>query len=247
MNLSSKDASLNSVDEEKQALRERTWGRLEAAGVSPPSEGRIPTFDRQSRAAQRLRSIKAYQEAKTIMAAPDQVLIQARINALADGKDVVLAAPGLRSGFVCLKNKRIRVRDRPEAVKGSMAGKFGLATKTEQLPGIEFMVTGAVAVYARGRRLGKGQGFFDLEYLILLAANKIDPEVAIAALVHDLQIVDEVPADPGDVAVDLIVTPNRVLWAAERPVRPSDINWSRLPHQKVRRMTPLFELRGKKS
>jgi len=242
-----KDASLDAVDEEKQSLRRRTWGRLEAAGVSPPSEGRIPTFDRQSRAAQRLRSIKAYQEAATIMAAPDQVLVQARINALADGKDVVLATPGLRGGFVCLKTKRIRVRDRPEAVKGSMAGKYGLATKTAHLPRMDFMVTGAVAVDAHGRRLGKGQGFFDLEYLILLNADKIDPEVTVAALVHDLQIVDEVPAEMGDVAVDLIVTPNRVLLAADRPVRPSEINWSRLPHQKVRRMTPLFELRGKKS
>ncbi len=235
------------MDQEKQQLRERTWARLEAARVSPPSAGLIPVFERASRAAQRLRTVQDYQQAKVVMAVPDEALIQARINCLTDGKDLVMATPGLRSGFVVLKAGRVRAGDRDEAVKSSLARKYGLQFGPDDLPRVDLMLTGAVAVDNRGRRLGKGEGYFDLEYLILLAAGRIKAEVRIIALIHDLQIVDQVPDVMGDVAVDLIVTPSRVLWAKDRPVRPKRIDWKRLPRHKIKKMTPLFHLRGKQA
>jgi 5-formyltetrahydrofolate cyclo-ligase len=242
-----KGASLKSVDQEKQQLRQRTWARLEAARVSPPSTGQIPVFDRASRAAQRLRSVKQYQEARVVMAVPDQALIQARINCLTDGKDLVMATPALRSGFVSLKAGRIRPGDRDEAARSSLAKKYGLQMGPDDLPRLDLMLTGAVAVDNRGRRLGKGEGYFDLEYLILLASGRIQAEVSIIALIHDLQIVDQVPDVPGDVAVDVIVTPSRVLWAVDRPIRPKRIDWGRLPRSKIKKMTPLFHMRGKQT
>ena len=61
------------------------------------------------------------------------------------------------------------------------------------------VVAPALAVDRRGMRLGKGKGYYDraLE----------DLDVPIAAVIYDEEVVDAVPHDAHDRAVDLIITP----------------------------------------
>ena len=83
----------------------------------------------------------------------------------------------------------------------------------------------ALAVDPAGRRLGQGGGYSDgaLADLPVL----VDGGPMLVALVHDDEVVDEVPIEDHDRLVDAIVTPRRTLRTgrAGRPVKegpPSD-------------------------
>lgn len=67
----------------------------------------------------------------------------------------------------------------------------------------------ALAVDPAGRRLGQGGGYFDRA--LAVTATLADGGPVLVALVHDDEVVDEVPTEPHDRLVDAIVTPARVL------------------------------------
>lgn len=62
------------------------------------------------------------------------------------------------------------------------------------------VVAPALAVDRSGMRLGKGKGYYDR------ALEKLD--VPVAAVVYDEEVVDAVPHDAHDRAVDLVITPS---------------------------------------
>lgn len=45
-----------------------------------------------------------------------------------------------------------------------------------------------VFLFAAGHRIGKGEGFTDLEYALLRKLQIIEPETVIVTVVHDLQV-----------------------------------------------------------
>jgi 5-formyltetrahydrofolate cyclo-ligase len=65
---------------------------------------------------------------------------------------------------------------------------------------IDLVVTPGVAFAKSGQRLGRGKGYYD-RFLKSLAgrARKI-------GLAYSLQIVEDLPADPHDIPVDLVIT-----------------------------------------
>ena len=68
---------------------------------------------------------------------------------------------------------------------------------------IELVVVPAVAYDRRGNRLGRGKGFYDR-----LLKNTRATKVGIG---YEFQIVDEVPTEPHDVAMDIIITQNSTI------------------------------------
>jgi 5-formyltetrahydrofolate cyclo-ligase len=100
-----------------------------------------------------------------------------------------------------------------------------------------------VAVDLQGGRIGKGSGYFDLEYMILREIGSVNEQTPIVALVDDLQVRDEVPMEEKDVAVDFICTPTRVITIERRLARPSQIPWDLLPEKALKGMRPLKELK----
>ncbi len=81
------------------------------------------------------------------------------------------------------------------------------------LASADVVVVPGVAYDAAGRRLGRGGGSYDRA----LASVRV-PVVAVAT---DDEVVDEVPVEPHDVRVDVVVTPTRVLYAGtEMPTPP---------------------------
>lgn len=78
---------------------------------------------------------------------------------------------------------------------------------------IDLIVIPGLGFDANGHRLGRGGGFYD-RYLAKLSRN-----VTKAAMAFDEQIVDEVPMEPHDVAVDVVVTDRRVIRAGRSPLR----------------------------
>jgi 5-formyltetrahydrofolate cyclo-ligase len=82
-------------------------------------------------------------------------------------------------------------------------------------------------------RIGKGGGYSDLEFGLLVEAGFVDQRTTIATTVHDLQVVQEdLPETAHDFRVDLIVTPSVVLRTRLRK-RPDGILWSHLDEEKI--------------
>jgi 5-formyltetrahydrofolate cyclo-ligase len=65
----------------------------------------------------------------------------------------------------------------------------------------DLVVVPAVAVDRRGVRLGRGGGSYDR------ALTRVDPGALVVALLYDGELLDAVPAQPHDRAVDGVVTP----------------------------------------
>jgi 5-formyltetrahydrofolate cyclo-ligase len=70
----------------------------------------------------------------------------------------------------------------------------------------DVLVVPALAVDRAGRRLGQGGGSFDR------ALARARPDALVVALVHDDEVSSgPLPVEPHDRAVDVVVTPERVL------------------------------------
>jgi 5-formyltetrahydrofolate cyclo-ligase len=65
----------------------------------------------------------------------------------------------------------------------------------------EMVVVPAVAVDARGNRLGRGGGSYDR------ALTRVPAQTLVVALLHDGEVVEELPDEPHDRRVDAVITP----------------------------------------
>ena len=115
----------------------------------------------------------------------------------------------------------------------------------DELPRIDLIVVGTVAVTEEGARVGKGEGYAELEYATLRHMGRIDANVPIATTVHDVQVVEEIPIEPFDVPIDIIVTPGRVIRTGSAFPKPSGILWDLLDPKRLDEMPILKELRGR--
>jgi 5-formyltetrahydrofolate cyclo-ligase len=200
----------------KAALRERLWRELERrrAARFPGAVGRIPNFAGAAEAAERLRGTATWRRARTLKANPDSPQLPVRQRALEDGKIVFMAVPRLagRHPFLRLDPRHLRTSPRRAASIGG-AARTGQPVQVEELEPVDLLVCGCVAVDASGARLGKGGGFSDLEYALGWEAGLIGPHTVVATTVHELQVVraNEIPTTAHDFALDLVVTPERVI------------------------------------
>lgn len=74
--------------------------------------------------------------------------------------------------------------------------------------GCRVVLAPALAVDARGNRIGKAGGYYDR---FLAGLDDLDPALrpVVVAVVHDDEIVDDVPATDHDRPVDAVLTPTR--------------------------------------
>ncbi|HIE14712.1 TPA: 5-formyltetrahydrofolate cyclo-ligase, partial [Candidatus Bathyarchaeota archaeon] len=122
------------------------------------------------------------------------------------------------------------------------AFKYGIKCSLKELPPIDLIVTGCVAVSIEGVRVGKGGGFSELEYAVLRELNLINEKTPILTTVHKVQIVDWAPKEIYDLVVDAIVTPQRVIRVENKIKRPKGIFWDLIDEETIRRMPILSEL-----
>ena len=73
--------------------------------------------------------------------------------------------------------------------------KYGTKIKLNELPMVEGIVFGYVAVSMTGARVGKGRGYSDLEYAILRELDLVNDSVPVATTVHEVQIISDVPIE----------------------------------------------------
>ncbi|MEM4481451.1 MAG: 5-formyltetrahydrofolate cyclo-ligase [Desulfurococcaceae archaeon] len=216
----------------KERIRERIWSLLEqtnAAAFPRPVTGRIPNFKGADRAAEQIATLREWQSAEVIKANPDSPQYYLRLKALLEGKLVVMASPKLQSGFILVNPFKIPRDKYSRAATISGSFKYGGFVKLQEIPKIDVVVTGCVAVDRRGTRLGKGGGFSELEYGILKELRLVDEGTPILTTVHDLQVVeDTVPIEVHDLTVDFYATPTRLVKTSGGKYRPQGVYWELL-------------------
>ena len=221
---------------------------MDREGVSrfPGAEGRIPNFAGAKLAAERLANHRLWKRAQVIKANPDSPQTPARRAALEDGKTLIVAVPRLRDvhPFRVLDPKRLSKKALREAatIKGAM--RHGRVVALDELPEIDLVLCGSVAVNLSGARVGKGGGYSDLEYGILIDAGRIDDHTTIATTVHPIQIVREhLMMTAHDLPVDLVATPRAAIEVERQYERPRGVLWDHLQPPQIREI-PTLERSG---
>lgn len=235
---------------EKRAWRERIWSLLEDKDIATfprPVHGRIPNFKGSEQACTKLTSLDVWRRAHLIKINPDAPQRCLRARALKEGKTLIMPTPRLREGFLLLDPRTIppRLYGKASTIRGafSLGRRIGLKDLVSLGPP-DLIIEGSVVVNRWGERLGKGEGYGELEYGILSELGLASEETPIATTVHDLQVVEEhLPQDPWDVPLDLVVTPTRVI-KCNRTTRPKGVLWELLPQEKLSEIFILRELKN---
>jgi 5-formyltetrahydrofolate cyclo-ligase len=185
---------------------------------------------------------------------PDTPQRPVRHKVLEQGKTLLTPQPRLRTGFF----STIRMADLPSLVKVEECTnsrgvvKWGTPVTLNEEYTVDLVVVGSTAVCPRtGARVGKGEGFAELEWGILSAQGNLNAETClVVTTVHDCQVLDNEDDMPDgwkltqhDVPVDIIVTPTRTIHVPNRAPKPSGIFWDLLSPQKLAQIRVLRQLK----
>ncbi|WP_049947619.1 5-formyltetrahydrofolate cyclo-ligase [Candidatus Halobonum tyrrellensis] len=233
---------------EKQALRERVWDELEESGVARfpyPPHGRIPNFAGADAAADRLATTDAWREADVVKANPDAPQLPVRRAALRAGKTVYMAVPRLRDEECFLRLDPAEVDDVDHATTVGGSSEAGVPVGPDDVEPVDLVVSGSVAVTEAGARVGKGEGYSDLEFGVLREFGLVGDATTTATTVHERQVVDEaVPTAAHDVPMDLVVTPDRTVETGADG-KPAGVDWDALDDERLAEIPVLDRLRAR--
>ena len=230
----------------KQPLRERVWDELEESGVARfpfPPHGRIPNFAGADEAAARLSDEPEWTAAAAIKINPDSPQRPVRTRALRAGKTLYMAVPRLSEERPFLELDPARIDDVDDATTISGASDHGVQVGPDEVPEIDLVVSGSVAVTEDGARVGKGEGYSDLEFAILRELGLVDGATPVATTVHERQVVaDAVETGTHDVPMDLVVTPERVIRTGGG-AKPAGLDWDLLNDDRLAEIPVLERFR----
>jgi len=190
--------SIMTVVEEKRALRERL---VRARAALPPDE-----HDTRSGAAARvLASLPAWQRARTValyapLGAEVDTALAAELASIAGKR---LAWPRLRPDMLALEFATCAPADLVAGPLRALEPPAG--APRVPIEDVDLLVVPGVGFDATGHRLGRGRGHYD-------ATLALAPRGTLrVGLSFELQLVPEVPCEPHDARLDLVVTEERVL------------------------------------
>jgi len=221
----------------KEEIRQGIWKLLveKKAARFPGANGRIPNFVGAEACAKMLAESRFWKTASVLKVNPDSPQRAIRHRALAEGKILYMAVPRLSNDkpFIELDPRRLECSPYvASSIKG--AAKFGRPVSLEDVRRIDLIVCGSVAVNRGGARVGKGGGYSDLEFALLVEEKKISRDTPIATSVHPLQIINEdIPMTEHDIPLTAIVTPKEIIEAKSLYRRPRGIYWEILPPEKT--------------
>jgi len=221
---------------DKQTLRERVWDELEESGVARfpfPPHGRIPNFAGADDAAERLTTTDAWQTADTLKANPDAPQLLVRRAALRAGKTVYMAVPRLRDEQCFLELHPDDIEDIDHATTVGGSAEAGQPVAPEAMPPVDLIVSGSVAVSESGARVGKGEGYSDLEFAVLREFGLVGDGTPVATTVHERQVrADAIDTASHDVPLDVVVTPERTIDAPPS-AKPPGLDWTALSDERI--------------
>jgi 5-formyltetrahydrofolate cyclo-ligase len=229
----------------KDDARQAVWDSLQRKRLARfpfPPHGRIPNFAGAEEAARRLFELRPWKHAKRLKINPDAPQRPVREEALRRGIRVYVPTPRLRGGFMLFDPDTIPPEKIREAARLTTGARWAKPIPLAELPLMDAIVCGSVAVTRNGRRCGKGEGYSDLEYAILRELGH--PPAPVATTVHRVQILDEFPWDITDLPLNAIVTPEETIRVRLPPPAPEGIDWAQLAEEDLDEMPVLRELRS---
>lgn len=232
---------------EKQELREQIWDELEERGEARfpyPPHGRIPNFNGASKAAERLTAEKVWQNADVIKSNPDAPQLPVRRAALRHGKMIYMAVPRLRDENCFLRLDPQEIDDIDHATTLSGSSEVGVQVGPEEMDPIDMIVSGSVAVNQTGERVGKGEGYSDLEFAILREFGLVDDTTTTVTTLHEIQFVEEtrIPTTPQDVPIEWVFTPKQRICTDTANKKPDGIAWEILTDERIAEIPILEQL-----
>jgi 5-formyltetrahydrofolate cyclo-ligase len=236
------------VKKRKSEIRKHVWDELEKKDIATfprPVYGRIPNFRGADAAANKLAQLEEFKRARTLKINPDAPQRPVRYLTLQNGKLLVMPPPRLRSHLMLLDPSMLPKGAIYKASSISGAFSYGKPLQLDAKFNVDLMVMGSVAVSPTGARLGKGEGYAELEYATLKTIGAIDENTPIATTVHDTQIFDDIPSEDHDVPLDIIVTPTRIIRTRTKMKRPRGIIWEKVTDEMLTKMPILHELKEK--
>ncbi|CAO2609707.1 Methenyltetrahydrofolate synthase domain-containing protein [Lemmus lemmus] len=212
-----------------------------------PVHHRIPNFKGASRAAEHFPHLHAFSVARTIKVNPDAPQRNARFLVLESKKTLLVPTPRLRTG---LFNK---ITPPPGATKDILrkcatsqgVRNFSIPVDLDSSVLVDLIVVGSVAVSEKGWRIGKGEGYADLEYAMMVSMGAVHKGTPVVTIVHDCQVVDipEALLEDHDLTVDYIITPTRVIATGCTRPKPTGIIWSKVSGEMLTKIPVLRLLR----
>ncbi|XP_035968935.1 methenyltetrahydrofolate synthase domain-containing protein isoform X2 [Halichoerus grypus] len=234
----------------KQDIREQIWDYMESQNLADfprPVHHRIPNFKGASRAAEHFPRLQVFKMARTIKVNPDAPQTNARFFVLDSKKTLLVPTPRLRTG---LFNK---ITPPPGATKDILrkcatsqgVRNYSTPVGLDSRVLVDLVVVGSVAVSEKGWRIGKGEGYADLEYAMMVSMGAVSQGTPVVTIVHDCQVIDipEALLEDHDLTVDYILTPTKVIaTGCERP-KPTGILWSKISREVMGKIPILRSLR----
>ncbi|KAM4017606.1 methenyltetrahydrofolate synthase domain-containing protein isoform 2-T2 [Anomaloglossus baeobatrachus] len=236
----------------KWDVRQKVWDYMEhnnLADFPRPVHHRIPNFKGAAQACDRLTTLQDFQSAKTIKINPDAPQKKARFCSLQANKTLLVPTPRLRTGLFNritpppgAGKEVLRICSTSQGVK-DFSSPVGLDSAVH----VDLVVVGSVAVSEKGWRIGKGEGFADMEYAMMVAMGAVTERTVVVTVVHDCQVLD-FPEDllgDHDLTVDYILTPSQVIKTDCTRPKPQGILWSKISGDMMNKIPILRRLREK--
>jgi len=237
----------------KSSVRERVWADLRKVARADSrfhyDFGEfIADFEGGDAACARLTNDDYYRNSKLIFIAPDNCIERLRLQALRDGKKVLMTTYSIKRGFWLLDPDVMSPDDFVYA--STLDGMERVATpltleEISKMPPVDYMVTGTGAINHEGVRFGKGHGFFDVEWGMLFKLGRISVNTPAAAVVHDCQLLTEkLHPEVFDTVADVVFTPTQTIHV-KNPHKPTcGIMWNLLDPHMFETIPPLQELKA---
>ncbi|MBA3003399.1 MAG: hypothetical protein FP813_06055 [Desulfurivibrio sp.] len=197
------------------------------------------------KSAEIVRRLEKYRDAKRIFVGPTARLQQIRINALTDGKELLVPAPGLKEGFYLLAPYEIPFKHLAFAVGYNGLVQYGRKVAVEELcrQPVGLLLTECLAVDPAGYFVGEGKGFFDLAVAILAELKGLSTDVEAYGLgEHEQLLGQEIEHYDWDVRLNGFITQEGVSLNNAGSHAERKILWDMLPPKRIRKITPLWKL-----
>uniref|UniRef100_A0A1L8DZT6 Putative 5-formyltetrahydrofolate cyclo-ligase n=1 Tax=Nyssomyia neivai TaxID=330878 RepID=A0A1L8DZT6_9DIPT len=238
----------------KRSIRVQVWKKLleqKAATHTNYVYNRITNFVGAEKAAALLADTQEFKNAQRIKINTDKPQEPIKLLALGAGKPLYVS-PVRDSNALLAKIEA--PADADLTVQKQLIRPQALRENGQEIPydtdmKLDMIVIGSVAVDRDGRRIGKGNGYVDLDFALLVDCGVITNDTLIVTTVHDAQVSDNLQLElfkSYDVPVDMIVTPTEVIRVAKRLPRPKGIEWNLLSNRRLGIVPVLKVIKEKK-
>ncbi|XP_068006931.1 methenyltetrahydrofolate synthase domain-containing protein isoform X1 [Melanerpes formicivorus] len=234
----------------KWDIREKVWDYLESSGLADfprPVHRRIPNFKGSHQACCSVKELDIFSRAHEIKVDPDKPLEGVRLAALQARKTLLVPTPRLRTGLFN------RIVPPPGATKEILrtcatsqgVKEYSVPVGLDAKARVDLVVVGSVAVSEKGWRIGKGEGYADMEYAMMVSMGAVQEDTPVITVVHDCQVLDiaEELLGDHDLTVDYILTPTRTIKTNCKRPKPQGIMWHKVSYEMLEKIPILKSLR----